>query len=278
MTSEAFLNYINHPELLSKSSLEETRKLAELFPFSQNIQLLYLFNLSKSNDIRFGDQLRRTASHIPNRKLLKKHLDHLESASDLRVDQKEAVEQKVVAAEVIPELKEEKQELLANPESPIIVEQEQVLEKKAKSPIPQKETASHDDILEKRNAIRSKAELLQLVKNRLAEIEKEKTEKAIKQVEKAKPIQNKIDLIDKFISLEPSISRPEKTAFFDPDVAAQESLFEDGAFVTETLARIYADQGNIKKAIEIYRILSLNNPEKSSYFAALIQELENKLN
>ena len=90
--------------------------------------------------------------------------------------------------------------------------------------------------------------------------------------------ENKMDLIDKFIRSEPSISRPEKIAFFNPDTAAQESLSEDGGYVTETLAKIYVDQGNYRKAIEIYQILSLNNSEKSSYFAALIRELKNKIN
>jgi hypothetical protein len=39
---------------------------------------------------------------------------------------------------------------------------------------------------------------------------------------------------------------------------------------------VYAAQGNIAKAIRIYEKLSLLNSEKSSYFAALIENLKQK--
>ena len=55
---------------------------------------------------------------------------------------------------------------------------------------------------------------------------------------------------------------------------AKMSLAENEDFVTETLAKIYAQQGNIKKAISAYEKLSLKIPEKSNYFARLIQELK----
>ena len=42
---------------------------------------------------------------------------------------------------------------------------------------------------------------------------------------------------------------------------------------TETLARIYADQGHFKEAIDIYNKLILQSPEKSAYFASLIDKL-----
>jgi len=47
------------------------------------------------------------------------------------------------------------------------------------------------------------------------------------------------------------------------------------AFVSETLAEIYVAQEHPELAIEIYRKLSLDNPEKSAYFASLIDKLKN---
>jgi hypothetical protein len=44
-------------------------------------------------------------------------------------------------------------------------------------------------------------------------------------------------------------------------------------FCTETLARIYIDQGYYEQAKLIYSKLLLRYPEKSAYFAALIQKL-----
>jgi tetratricopeptide (TPR) repeat protein len=43
---------------------------------------------------------------------------------------------------------------------------------------------------------------------------------------------------------------------------------------TETLAQIYAEQGYYEQAKSIYSKLILAYPEKSAYFAALIQKLE----
>ena len=46
------------------------------------------------------------------------------------------------------------------------------------------------------------------------------------------------------------------------------------SFYTETLAQIYAEQGYYEQSKEIYSKLILAYPEKSAYFAALIQELD----
>ena len=48
-------------------------------------------------------------------------------------------------------------------------------------------------------------------------------------------------------------------------------------FCTETLARIYAEQGYYEQAKHIYSKLLLNFPEKSAYFASLIKNLEEEI-
>ena len=55
-----------------------------------------------------------------------------------------------------------------------------------------------------------------------------------------------------------------------------EADFEQMDFVTETLAAIYADQGYYDKAIEVYAKLILLYPEKSAYFASLVNEIKSK--
>lgn len=57
---------------------------------------------------------------------------------------------------------------------------------------------------------------------------------------------------------------------------AMESISNETGVISESLALVLAKQGKTDKAIEMYRKLSLRNPEKSAYFAALIQNLRIK--
>jgi hypothetical protein len=84
------------------------------------------------------------------------------------------------------------------------------------------------------------------------------------------------DIISNFIQNEDQIV-PKRAEFFNPAKAAKNSLLDKDDLVTETLANIYAAQGNISKAISTYEKLSLLHPEKSTYFAALIQKLKRQL-
>ena len=58
-----------------------------------------------------------------------------------------------------------------------------------------------------------------------------------------------------------------------PDQTAAE-VVEDIGFYTETLAQIYAEQGYYSQAKKIYSKLILAYPEKSAYFASLIQKID----
>jgi len=49
---------------------------------------------------------------------------------------------------------------------------------------------------------------------------------------------------------------------------------EEKEVVTEAMAEVWVKQGHNEKAAEIYRKLSLQNPSKSSYFAAKIDQLK----
>ena len=64
-------------------------------------------------------------------------------------------------------------------------------------------------------------------------------------------------------------------AFKSSSTAGDESDTSDIAerFATETLARIFAEQGRLEEARRIYSRLILEFPEKSAYFASLIDQL-----
>jgi hypothetical protein len=85
--------------------------------------------------------------------------------------------------------------------------------------------------------------------------------------------QNK-GIIDKIIESDPGRIKLGNQKFFTPNIDAKQSLLENEHLVTETLAKIYALQGNNSKAIRAYEILSLKFPQKSVYFTTLIEKLK----
>ena len=69
-----------------------------------------------------------------------------------------------------------------------------------------------------------------------------------------------------------------KKEFFSPAKKAKESLDVSGLPVSETLAKIYAAQGNFPRAITAYEQLMLKIPEKKSFFVLQIEKLKKNLN
>ena len=83
-------------------------------------------------------------------------------------------------------------------------------------------------------------------------------------------------IIDSFIKNEPQI-RPPKAEQINTENKAKKSAEDHNDLVSETLAAIYIEQMLYHKAIDTYEKLSLKFPEKSRYFADLIQSLEKKI-
>jgi hypothetical protein len=108
--------------------------------------------------------------------------------------------------------------------------------------------------------------------SRVSPMQEEKVEKP-----QSKKTRSKSEIIDRFIENAPRITRS-KSDFFNPVDWARNSTVDKENIVSETLAKIYHNQGNTQKAIKIYKKLMLRYPEKSSYFAALIEKIESEIN
>ncbi len=96
---------------------------------------------------------------------------------------------------------------------------------------------------------------------------------AAKEVLASRESKNKDDLIDLFIKNEPQLG-PARSNFSQSIAIVELGIIDKEDIVTETLAKIYNDQGFHKKAIKIYEKLSLTFPEKSIYFAAQIEKVK----
>ena len=243
MERQQFISYINEPGKLDKHSLDDIEDLTKKFPYCQSLQILHLLNLHTTNHVMYSEQLKSSAAHIADRKRLRELIRGMQEEGDGR--------QKSESRNQKSEIRSQKNGELVP--SDVSTEEQAP---KAESIVP---------VIEQDEEIRL-LKLKQIVEDRLKEITAENEES---------PDSTKLtreELIDRFMEEEPSISRP-KTKFFDPVKVAKSSREEQPGLVTETLAHIHIQQGNIDKAIEIYRKLSLTFPEKSGYFAAQIKKL-----
>ncbi|MGQ9846711.1 MAG: tetratricopeptide repeat protein [Bacteroidales bacterium] len=86
-------------------------------------------------------------------------------------------------------------------------------------------------------------------------------------------------LIDKFLENASSLTRIKvENATNNEDLTKHLIPAEELEIISEPLAQLYYKQGYYDKALKMYEKIILNNPEKSIYFASIIQEIKNKLN
>ena len=81
------------------------------------------------------------------------------------------------------------------------------------------------------------------------------------------------DIIDRFLRAETHRIVAEEGEV-ESEIVTEAELQDEDDMVSEELAEVYLAQGLKDMAIETYRKLSLLNPEKSIYFAGIIQKID----
>lgn len=266
------------------------------YPYFQSARALQLKGLKNQESFLYNDALKLTAAHTTDRDILFEYitsekfiqneisqiiLQHDASVGEIKVVAEDVSEQ--ISLEIDRQLKAEMQkaEDILNPElfQRKVASVSNLVENKEEKP---EDILQPDKPLEfTKNDTHSFSEWLKLTKakpiERSEETSKEESEKSIKEDEK----ERKFELIDKFIQENPKIipseienksQKEEKNNLAKPYTQATDSL------MTETLAKVYLQQKNYKKAIQAYKILILKNPEKSGFFADQIRAIEKLIN
>ncbi len=295
MKQTELIQLISTPHNANYDDLEKLQDLKKQFPFFQSAHMLLTLVSKKFDSGIYQNTLRKTAISIPNRSRLF-NLLNAASVKEEVVSQKQTSEIEHLKAIELHSHKNKptEEELTEQVEKEIekqvvsaIVETE-VLKTNDRYKTEEKKTEKKEIKTEEKKKISSGSftDWLHALKKEDREEENKKEE--IKEFESKiitefkKPKDKKEEekaIIDKIIESEPgNIRLDPNQRFYEANANAKESLLENEHLVTETLAKIYALQGNISKAIRAYEILSLRFPQKSAYFASLIEGLkkENK--
>ena len=256
------IEYLDHSEKSAMISEADITPIIEAFPYCQTGQLMYTIQLNSNNSILFEEQLKKTASICSDRNKLYEYI-HQESAKKILYTEKETYSQsktgdlskeKFVPLKEKDELSVLEQEYLTSAiNSTILLESNEVVD-----PVEISEINLFDE-----NASHSFSSWLKYYngdeQDSFSDNKKERNQ----------------DIINRFIQEDPRI-KPKETEFYSPANMARLSETDSG-IVTETLALIHVDQGNFQDAIATYEKLMVKNPKKSSYFAAQIKILKQKL-
>lgn len=252
MGMDILRHIIDNPQSIKKDDIESLSSIVETYPYFTVAQVLLAIGYDLNEDKKASKQLRLAAAMVPDRNVLRHHIAESKD--------------KTTAIDLPDELGNEIQQSTVNSQQSL----EDIVIPKIDLSKSQEELSREMMLLEEKR--KSLDELKSLIELRLVELRRENEESKNKE-----NTLSKTEIIDKFIAENPQISRP-KQEFYDPMVVAQTSVLDKENIISETLATIYLNQGYVDKAISMYEKLSLKNPEKSVYFAELINKAKNKFN
>jgi hypothetical protein len=305
MNRNDFLNMIEDTVPVNRQMIGEVYELIDIFPYFQSAHLLLLKGLFSNADVKFENQLRNSAIHVGDREVLYWLLKTKNTADEGKIDIKQdsdfkkeivsdthqtVIESARNSEYMINEIEKKTDETNfiekedssgQNPAHSIMIATEpDNIESDGVIFLSDEDTSPPDEkvfFMDPGFSFPERSDLLEL------DLDEDKTsplsDEKINLEDPDHPEKNSkkllmSELIDKFIIANPRIE-PIKDKSYVPNDDISKPFVEDaGGLVTETLAKIYVNQGYYSRAMDIYEKLSLKFPEKSSYFASQIEKVK----
>ena len=297
MNTKTYLYLLANPQKISQEHQDELSVLIEEYPYFQSARALQLKGLKNSNNYLYNDSLKLTAAYTADRNVLFEYItsDHfiqneiseLIQQHDESVIEIEVVSENIskqVSIEIDNQIKElKKAEAILNPD--LFHRKEGYINELVEANKTEA-TPSIKEILE-----------VELEENQPLDFTKEDGHSFSEwlKLTSATPIireeikenssinKRNLDLIDKFIQDKPKLKQGVNSTKTGANNESQKNLASQysrtsEALMTETLAKVYLQQKNFKKALQAYHILSLKYPEKSGFFADQIRAINKQIN
>jgi hypothetical protein len=285
MDAKKIIDRINNPAELQNDDAKEWKELTEKHPYFSVGQLLQYGN----DYFQEKDNIEFTAIYKADPILFAHFANEIKSTEKKEL-KKSKQENKTIETELNLPMADTK-------ETPIViaenVKEELLVENKKESIGPKEDILAMINELPNRNIIEEKIVKSELIIETIESenlSEEEKRQKALMVMMsfsdwlnhfKSKTEKEQIEEQEKR-ALKTAWQKEKLTAIIEeeqdeiPEMIfkqAMDSISMENALISESLAEILAKQGKTDKAIEMYKKLSLRNPEKNSYFVDRIKDL-----
>jgi hypothetical protein len=289
---------------VNRQILGEVYELIDIFPYFQSAHLLLLKGLHNNADVKFENQLRKSAMHVGDRAvlywLLRTQASSKSDKSDIKEESGLKTETGIDTQQTVIESAKNSEFMIHEIEKDSdgqLNDKQDTIDKATSHSVmiaAEPDNIEHDGVIFLNNedaplvadkvffmdpgfAFVEHPDLLELdltEDNASTDSTKEtgREEQNKELTDTKKKLQS--ELIDKFIIANPRIEPSRDKAYVPSEDISKPFVEEAGGLVTETLAKIYVSQGYYSRAMDIYEKLSLKFPEKSSYFAAQIEKVK----